>query len=236
MSALAPILSLRASKRAPTCGPDEVNEDSRAEDDSCSCWTLPDTPHWIMPPKASTDRDRFGRVAEENLDAAWRVARRCGVPVDQVDDVVQEVFIVVGRRLADISRDRERAFVVGTAVRVSANWKRSRRRRPESALDDDGDTEELSYEASQEALTARRQGIELLQAVLRCMTEPQREVFVLTELEQLTAREVAEQLGIAEAAAVSRLRRARETFQLFCESWQNADSISADATGVKYDA
>jgi RNA polymerase sigma-70 factor (ECF subfamily) len=185
----------------------------------------------------SAKHDRFGRVAEENLDAAWRVARRCGVAPDQVDDVVQEAFIIVGRRLEEIGRDRERAFVVGTTVRVAANWKRSQRRRPESALcEDDNGRTELSYEAAQEALTARRQGLELLDGLLRCMTEPQREVFVLTELEQLTAREVAEQLGLSEAAVVSRLRRARETFQLFCDSWQRATPGVEDAQGVNYDA
>jgi RNA polymerase sigma-70 factor (ECF subfamily) len=189
-----------------------------------------------MSRKRKSHYDRFGRLAQENLDAAWRVARRCGVPADQVDDVVQEVFIIVGRRLDEISRDRERAFVVGTAVRVAANWRRSQRRRPESALDDEDDAAALSYEASQEALTARSQGLELLAAVLRCMTEPQREVFVLTELEQLTAREVAEQLGIAEAAVVSRLRRARETFQLFCESWQGSGPELRSTQGAKYDA
>lgn len=183
------------------------------------------------------DRDRFGRVASENLDAAWRVARRSGVPPDQVDDVVQEVFIIVGRRLEDIARDRERAFVVGTAVRVAANWRRSQRRRPETALEDEPDGAVLGYGPSQEALTARRQGLELLEGVLRCMTEPQREVFVLTELEQLTAREVAEQLGIAEAAVVSRLRRARETFRLFCDSWQAAGQNAAPGEkGIEYDA
>jgi RNA polymerase sigma-70 factor (ECF subfamily) len=178
--------------------------------------------------------DRFSRVAEENLDAAWRVARRCGVPLDQVDDVVQEVFIIVGRRLHDVAPDRERAFVVGTAVRVAANWRRSLLRRPESALEDEAAPP--AFEPSQESLTARRQALELLEAVLQCMTEPQREVFVLTELEQLTAREVAAQLGVAEAAVVSRLRRARETFQLFCRSWQDAAPAADDGEGVNYDA
>ena len=52
------------------------------------------------------------------------------------------------------------------------------------------------------------------------MTPGQRVVFTLFELEELTAREIAEQLELPEAAVVSRLRRAREVFQSFCRRRQ----------------
>jgi RNA polymerase sigma-70 factor (ECF subfamily) len=45
------------------------------------------------------------------------------------------------------------------------------------------------------------------------MTDAQREAFILFDLEQLTAPEIAEQLGLPEAAIVSRVRRAREVFR-----------------------
>jgi DNA-directed RNA polymerase specialized sigma24 family protein len=45
------------------------------------------------------------------------------------------------------------------------------------------------------------------------MTEAQREAFTLFDLEQLTAPEIAEQLGVPEAAIVSRVRRARDVFK-----------------------
>lgn len=177
---------------------------------------------------------RFQRVAMENLDAAWRVARRCGIHSDQLPDVVQEVFLVVSKRLAEISPERERAFVVGTTVRVSANWRRAHRRRREDALREDC-PQSLS-EPSQEADATRRLGLELLDEALRCMTQGQREVFVLTELEQLTAREIAEQLQLEEAAVVSRLRRAREAFQLFCDTWQGQVRRPQSERGAPYDA
>jgi hypothetical protein len=72
------------------------------------------------------------------------------------------------------------------------------------------------------------------------MTEGQREVFILTELEELTAREVGLHLGLPEAAVVSRLRRAREVFKGFCASWQESrpelqEPIPCTSTEV-YDA
>lgn len=64
----------------------------------------------------------------------------------------------------------------------------------------------------------RARKLELLSAALASMTEPQREAFILFELEQLTAREIAEQLQQPEAAIVSRVRRARAAFASFVES------------------
>lgn len=52
------------------------------------------------------------------------------------------------------------------------------------------------------------------------MTEAQRVAFVLFELEELSAKEIAEQLDVPEAAVVSRVRRAREEFQRFCNRYQ----------------
>jgi RNA polymerase sigma-70 factor, ECF subfamily len=181
--------------------------------------------------------ERFNRIAEQHIDAVWRVARRCGVPADLLDDVVQEVFIIVCRRLDEISRDQERAFVVGTTVRVSANLRRTLRRRLEDPLLESDDLPEKWHETQQEAHTRRRQGLELLDDALACMTDVQREVFVLTELEQLTAREVGQQLSIHEAAVVSRLRRAREIFRSFCEQRQHAlESPPPPKTGAFCDA
>ena len=68
------------------------------------------------------------------------------------------------------------------------------------------------------------------------MTELQREVFILMELEQLTAREVAEQIQIAEAAVVSRLRRAREVFYEFCQSRADAARSPQTSNPSAYDA
>ena len=64
----------------------------------------------------------------------------------------------------------------------------------------------------------RARKLELLQAGLESMTEQQRETFILFELEQLTSREIAEQLQLPEAAIVSRVRRARAAFACFVQS------------------
>lgn len=72
----------------------------------------------------------------------------------------------------------------------------------------------------QERAVERARGWALLDAALSEMTESQRAAFILFELEELSAKEIAEQLEIPEAAVVPRVRRAREVFQRFCSRCQ----------------
>jgi len=174
--------------------------------------------------------NRVQQIVLEHLNAIWRTARRLGVPPSDVDDVAQEVALVVLRRESAILPGKERAFVIGSTARIASNWRRSRRRQPQPLADAAAGFAEVGRaelappegadDASQETSLQRAQGLALLEAALREMTSAQRVVFTLFELEELSAREIAEQLEIPEAAVVSRLRRGREVFQDFCRRRQ----------------
>ncbi len=49
----------------------------------------------------------------------WRTLRRRGLAADTASDVVQQTFLIAAERLEDIQADSERAFLVGTALRVA---------------------------------------------------------------------------------------------------------------------
>jgi RNA polymerase sigma-70 factor (ECF subfamily) len=190
--------------------------------------------------RSSTEQSgRVERIVREQLDTVWRTARRLGVPNAELDDVAQEVMLVVVRRIDAIEPDKERAFVAATTVRVTANWRRRQRRHPErpsDALDALGSDPE--YAVSRHGLEPgehcvdRARKLQLLNAALEVMTEPQRVAFILFELEELTAREIAEQLQVPEAAVVSRARRAREAFANFCERHGYGREVPAEAEPV----
>lgn len=176
---------------------------------------------------------RYNQVVEQNLNAAFRVARRCGVGAAHLDDVLQEAFLIVAAKLDDVALESQRAFVVSVTIRVAANWRRSQRRRAEDAV---VQVEQLPGSAPSPELEAYRlEGLQLLDAALAQMTPEQREVFILAELEQNTCGEIARQLGAKEPAVVSRLRRARESFDAFCRAFQadSAASLHLDG-GVTY--
>jgi RNA polymerase sigma-70 factor (ECF subfamily) len=168
---------------------------------------------------------RVREMVVRNLDAVWRTACRLGLSGADPDDLAQEVALLVMRREAAVEPGKERAFMLAAAVRIAANWRRNGRRRgrhrAELAMALAGDLEaEAGAPPSPERELVRARGLLLLDAALNEMTEPQRVAFVLFELEELSAKEIAEQLDLPEAAVVSRVRRAREQFQRFCKQYQ----------------
>ena len=157
-----------------------------------------------------TAEERLRALLDTEAEFVWRSLRRLGVSPSDVDDAVQEVFVVLARRLADIESGRERAFLFGAATRVASTRRRTMRRRPEDG--DVGLVEKPSDDLGPEELSELRQARPVLQEILDSMNDEWRAVFVLAELEELSTREIAELLGIPQGTASSRLRSARETF------------------------
>src|SRR5262249_55216563 len=146
------------------------------------------------------------------LDFLWRSLRRLGVPSAAVDDAVQRVFLVAARKLGAVAADRTRAYLFAIALRVAADDRRARRRRPAASgigLD------ELAVDGAPGAdeLLERARARGLMQSILDAMPLEQRTVFVLFESEQLSLTEIAELLEVPRGTVASRLRRARETFE-----------------------
>jgi RNA polymerase sigma-70 factor (ECF subfamily) len=152
--------------------------------------------------RSSTEQsERVERIVREQVDTVYRTARRLGVPSAELEDIAQEVMLVVVRRIEVIDAGKERAFVAATTARVTANWRRRLRRHPEKpsdALDTlHADPERLRASPSLEPgeqHVERSRKLQFLNAALTAMTEPQRVTFILFELEELTANEIAEQL------------------------------------------
>ena len=153
--------------------------------------------------------ESFAKLYEAHFDFVWRSVRGLGVTDRDLDDAVQEVFIVVHRQLPHFEgRSSLRSWLFGIARRVASDHRRRARRkdRGEELRDDRAiPAAQLDAIASQEA---RR----TLHEILNGIDEDKREVFVLVELEHMTMPEVAEVLGINLNTAYSRLRAARIAF------------------------
>jgi RNA polymerase sigma-70 factor (ECF subfamily) len=161
-------------------------------------------------PKSRAAEERFRALVEGESEFVWRSLRRLGVLPSDVDDALQEVFVVAARRLGDIESGRERSFLFGIAVRVASTRRRTTRRHPEDG--DAGLIEKPSDDPDPEQLSELRQARPLLQEILDSMSDDCRAVFILAELEELSTRDIADALGIPHGTASSRLRSARETF------------------------
>jgi len=142
----------------------------------------------------------------------WRSLRVLGVPPDGLDDAVQEVFLVVHRRLAEFEgRSSVRTWLYAIARRVARNLRRgaSRRGAPEPLGVDLPD----ASRGDPRELAERAEAGRLFLDLLGHLTDDQREVFLLVEMEEMSVPEAAEALGINLNTCYSRLRAARGRFE-----------------------
>jgi len=132
-----------------------------------------------------------------------RCLRYLGVPATELDDAVQDVFLVVHRKLSAFRADAGlETWLYGICVRVEAGLRR-KRQRPEAPPD-------LRVPPlPSEALERKQARVALLQA-LSTLDEHQRVVFVLHEIEQQPMKAIAALLECPLFTAYSRLRLARE--------------------------
>lgn len=159
----------------------------------------------------------FEVLAEQNIDFVFRCLRRSGLDEATADDAVQQVFVIASTKLASIEGGKEKAFLYGTARNVAAQQRRAHARRAEveyveSSDHEDGGITQSGTGPSLEELLDQRRARELLDEVLASLPDNLRDVFVLSEVEELSASEVAECLEIPLGTVASRLARAREVF------------------------
>jgi len=161
------------------------------------------------------DDGALERAARENFQFIWRCLRRLGVQPDHaVDDAAQRVFEIAARKRHQIAEDTQRAFLFKTAVLVAAEerrrWRRAAREAPDEAALLTAKATELEPDEELEASRWRRR----LDVVLGALAPELRTVFVLFEFERLSSPEIAALLELPLGTVASRLRRAREEFQL----------------------
>ncbi|MDD9932862.1 MAG: sigma-70 family RNA polymerase sigma factor [Myxococcales bacterium] len=159
---------------------------------------------------ARASAPRFEDVYEQHMDYVWRVARRLGMAGADLDDVVQDVFVAVHRRLGDFQgRSSLRTWLYGIAIRVVRDRRRRDRRKPSTPL---GDQELPGHGADPERQAQSAEQQRLLLALLDTLDHDKREIFVLTELEELSAPQIAEILELNLNTVYARLRAARREF------------------------
>jgi RNA polymerase sigma-70 factor (ECF subfamily) len=161
--------------------------------------------------EAAARAERVKTMVQLHFDVVCRSLRRLGVPAEAVDDATQQVFMVATRRIDTIEVSREKPYLLGIAVRVASEARRSRSRRRE--VTDEQTEDRADPMPSQEELVDRLRARKLLDRVLGEMPMILRAAFTMFEIEGMTAPEVASALGIPLGTAASRARRARALFR-----------------------
>lgn len=150
----------------------------------------------------------FAEIFRAHAPFAWRCLRRLGVSEADADDVCQEVFLIVHRKLdAYDGRAPIRAWIYGICVKKASDHRRLAHKQRERATDDvPARADERG--GPDDALEGRR-ALARLDRALSELDDDKRAAFVLYEIEGLSLAEMAEALGAPVQTLHSRLAAAR---------------------------
>lgn len=152
----------------------------------------------------------FDDIYAAHAPFVWRILRTFGVSEAQIEDAVQDVFVVVHRRLPEWEgRAAITTWLFAIARRIASSYRRRGGAHPTEEL-----VEEPAGPTDTFAAMSRAQAAATVVAILQQLDEDKRTVFALVELEQLSVPEVARMLDINLNTAYSRLRLARAAFEL----------------------
>lgn len=160
-------------------------------------------------PSAASGVPPFEVLYAAQFSFVWRNLRRLGVPQSSLRDAAQDVFLVVLRRLPDFEgRAPLQSWLYSIVVRVARQYRRSHRRKDLGATDDADQVAEFR-EPSPQRHAERNEALRLLLELLDQLDADKREAFVLSDLEELSAPEIALALDVNVNTVYSRVRAAR---------------------------
>jgi RNA polymerase sigma-70 factor (ECF subfamily) len=180
----------------------------------------------------------YEHVYEKNFDFVWRNARRLGLSDAVVDDVVQDVFIVVHRRLGEFqARSSIRTWLFGILLKVAKDQRRGERRRlaREQVSVEIASIESEPLASSPADALAKKQAAAIVAHLLESLDDDKRAIFVSVELEQMSVAEAAEAMGINPNTAHARLRAARQLFQQAVARHHAASRFSTSTKGGQHE-
>jgi RNA polymerase sigma-70 factor, ECF subfamily len=173
----------------------------------------------------------FDAVYRTYASFVWRSACRLGVPPSSAEDVMQEVFLVVHRRLSEFEAGTSmKAWLSAIVIWVVRAHRRTLRRKHPTAqmgvavMEPDKVSDGAARSPLEEA--ERDEALRYLHEILGQMQDERREVFVLSELAQLTVPEIAQALRVNLNTVYWRLRTARREFEKIMFREQAARSRS----------
>jgi RNA polymerase sigma-70 factor, ECF subfamily len=156
----------------------------------------------------------FEGIYAQYFDFTWRVLRNL-VGQTRVEDAAQELWTVVHRRLRDFEqRSSVRTWLFGIAINVARNQRRAESKHQAIEL-----LPELVPGAGSdpEAARAASETWRSLTRFLEALEEQDRAIFVSSVIEDLSARETADALGVGVMIVYQRVRTLRRLARAWLE-------------------
>jgi RNA polymerase sigma-70 factor (ECF subfamily) len=160
-------------------------------------------------------------VYDQTAEFVWRALQRLGVAQADLDDVLQEVFVVVHKKLRTYDeRCKLTTWLFGICVRVASRHRQRAHLHRESLTDTVPESVDV---VTPEQQTSRRQAIAQLELLLSRLSTEKRVTFVMFELERMSCEEIAELTDVPVGTVYSRLHAARKEFSAAVERLQKRE-------------
>jgi len=140
-----------------------------------------------------------------------RCLRRLGLSAADADDVCQEVFLVVHRKLGGFEGPSVRAWIYGICIRKASDFRKLAYKKRERASAEMPESESPA-DGADVSLEGRR-ALARLDRVLTELDEDKRAAFILYEIEGLSLQEVAAACECPLQTVYSRLASARRKIE-----------------------
>lgn len=167
------------------------------------------------------ETEAFGALVERYMRAAYSVALSVTKRPEDAEDAAQESLMVALDRL-DECRSPER--FAGWLMTIVRNRSRNLVRREALRVSDPVPDSASHRGPNPEAATERSELRAQLRAALDELSEVQREIVLLHDLEGWKHREIAERLGIPSGTVRSHLHFARKTLRMTLGVTQHVDT------------
>jgi RNA polymerase sigma-70 factor, ECF subfamily len=162
-----------------------------------------------VPPSAPPS---FRALFEQQFSYVWNLLKRLGVPDRDLEDLTQQVFLQVHGQLATYDSSRPlRPWLFAFAFNAASNHRNLARHRVELCVVPP-DLADPVAPVDEQLIT--RQELELAELALTRVSLDRRAVLLLHEIEGHSIPEIALALGIPVNTAYSRLRLARQEYEL----------------------
>jgi RNA polymerase sigma-70 factor (ECF subfamily) len=167
----------------------------------------------VTRPGEMADRLNVASVHNEHAEFVWLGLQRLGVRDADVEDLLQEVFVVVHKRLPSFDgSSRITTWLFGICLRVVAAHRRRAHRRHEESVAQVPEPVALGAGSPEQAAAARQEKARL-GAILDLMDLEKRAIFVMFEIDELGCEAIADMLSIPLGTVYSRLHAARKDFE-----------------------
>mgnify|MGYP001120333325 CR=1 FL=1 len=158
------------------------------------------------------DSHAFKWVYEKFSDKIFSVARNFGLSIEDAEEVVQDVFVKIWQRSADLKVDLSfNAYLL--TISKSIMIKKLRNHHTRFMMNTYFDQKELSVDQDVEQLLEYNDLLDLMDRILGQLPQQQQEVFRLAKMHRLPKHEIAQRLNISDRTVENHLYRALITLR-----------------------